>query len=175
MTWWVILTSEHITASHSVWASRGRGLRKSNSSCDLGCLWQICKISSKTALQPCTHTLQLDWTQLRQQTPLATVSLAVKGLLVRKRGVREMHVGGPCLFIALALCWECPKGSHPSKHRWKVPVKTTEQWNIYSLIFWEPSQDTSLCLSKKKGVVALTVLVTCTGMCHVQSQLCCSL
>lgn len=75
------------------------------------------------------------------------------GFWLGRGGVTEMHVGGPCLFIALALCWECPKGSHPSKHRWKAPVKTTEHRKILSYFLRAPSRHKPLSKQKKKRVL----------------------
>lgn len=76
-----------------------------------------------------------------------------KGPWLGRTGFTVCVCGGPCLFMELALCWECPKGSHPSQHRWNASVKTRENKKIYfnkSLIAVEPSQATSLCQCKIK-------------------------
>lgn len=59
-----------------------------------------------------------------------------KGFWLGRGGSERCMWLGPSLFIALVPRWECPQGSHLSKHRWKASVKTRER-KKYSFFFRE--------------------------------------
>lgn len=122
--------------------------------------------------QHSTHRPQLDWTQLRQQPLLTTVLLVVKGPL---DGWEQQWAA--CLWNWLCVGNAPREGINQNTGEMLLSKLESAENLLQQFSFFSRALTShNLCQCKiKRNHCSLTVLVTCRGMCHIQSQLYCSL